>query len=161
MNIPLPRFTFLMGPIGEFLAELERSEPTAATENFKEVLSDACVVLGIDGKEAELEEAVRLIQPDFLGRTELAHYKAFADECQMIFHGVRTSADVLPFVQEFGPQSCLIIKLGALLPSEYRGRDSPSVHTVWLPPMEASLQLKHLEAELTRQLAPIEEKPRD
>lgn len=157
MNIPLPRFTFLMGPSGSFLAELVKTEPTAEVEDFTEVLKDAATILGIPGREAELEEAARKILPDFLGRAELGHYQTFVGEHQMIYHGVRDRRDVIVFAQEFGPRTCLILRLGALLPD---GPDVNPLQTVWLPPMEASLQLKHLERELTKQLAPIEEKPR-
>lgn len=154
MNIPLPRFTFLMGPSGSFLEELKKTEPTAEVEDFGEVLKDAATILGISGAEEALEAAARKIQADFLGRAELGHYMTFVGEHQMIYHGVRDRRDVTVFGQEYGPRSCLIIRLGALLPD---GPDQNPVQTVWLPPMEASLQLKHLERELMKQIAPTEE----
>lgn len=153
MNIPLPRFTFIMGPTGLFLDTLAKSEPTAEILNMTETIEEMCDELGIKGRELELEQAIRLIKPDFLGHVYLSMYRRFSDECQMIFTGVRTRADVVPFAAEYGPRTCLIIRLGELLPN---GTDANPVHTIWLPPMEAQLQMKHLEAELTKQLAPIE-----
>lgn len=155
MNLPLPRFTFLIGPVGNFLQALSEAEPCALVTDFNELLRDACHDIDITGREKDFEEAIRLIKPDFLGSVHLRDYKIYAPDGQVIFHGLRTTADVTPFAIEFGHRSCLIIQLGALLPQH----NASAVQTIWLPPMEAQLQLTHLERELLKQLAPIEEEP--
>lgn len=157
MNISLPQFTFLIGPAESFLAELVAAEPTAQVTQLDDMLVDACESLGIGAMILEVEQAARLLKPDFLGQAQLRDYKLYTPDAQVIFHHVRTRADVGPFYTEFGPRSCLIIRLGALLPDHEPG--THTAHTIWLPPMEAALQMKHLERELTKQIAPIEEAP--
>ena len=158
MNIPLPRFTFLMGPSKSFLEELQKSEPCAQVIDFMDPISQTCKDLGVEGLEIEVEAMIRTQKPDFLGQLHLRDYRLFASELQMIYHGVRTRADVYPFATEYGLRSCVVLRLGELLPHGLERTDVHPILTIWLPPMEATLQLRHLEGELTRQLAPIEQK---
>jgi len=155
MNLPLPRFTFVFGPGSDFLAALVTSEPCAMVIDVQESLQalSESLCLG-SGRASEMDTYIRALSASYLGNILLRDYQSHFSESQIIFAHMKTTTDMGPFVREYGARNCLAIRLGELMATD---TNSPwGVKSVWLPPMETSLRIKHLEAELMKDVAPIE-----